>query len=634
MASSETMYGLDLLDRCKDHFLLWMPGLELSSDPPQLVLGTYDAATQTFTQVVHEPLSQAPDTTDLWQLAPSSARLSLSDGAVYHYWFEVEDTSPDKRGKMHVTDPFAHTVDYRKGLPWKARQADIERTAANNYLVIYELPASWAKEGTDERGPKVDVGTLADVRALFDPKAVGDMFRSVETVNTGAILLDLGINALELLPLADTKTRDEWGYASAHYFAVDTDLGSSSQLVGLVDLLHEKGIRFFTDVVMAFGHDPYGYIDFDQYHLRPDDEKDNPDAYQSHTSGVLRDAYGGQSWRYLKTTKTYDPETGQKRDVHPSWAFHQAHLTRWMTDFGVDGLRLDSVNNVGNWDFVRSYKEKSWSLFNSRYAYPDTSRFLVVGEEFSMPVEMISSGYLNALWNDPFQVRVRAAILGKSARGDNFEWTIRKMIDCTLNASVPFTDGAQAINYITFHDVEGIRKERLCNFLENNQIWDKEKRAKLAFACLLTAVGIPMIFAGEEFCDEHDLPIQEKQVDPVNYSRKSEPWRSDVFEDVANLVKFRKKTLALGDVDTEFIHVDSSRGGKIMAWKRGAQGHAPVVVVANFSGESTPGQEYYVPNWPDRERDDWREITQGRAVPREWVGREPLMEWEAKIYTY
>jgi pullulanase len=39
-------------------------------------------------------------------------------------------------------------------------------------------------------------------------------------------------------------------------------------------------------------------------------------------------------------------------------------------------------------------------------------------------------------------------------------------------------------------------------------------------------------------------------------------------------------------------------------------------------------------NWPERHRSDWREVTQNRNVPREWVGREPLMHWEAKVYTY
>jgi hypothetical protein len=125
-----------------------------------------------------------------------------------------------------------------------------------------------------------------------------------------------------------------------------------------------------------------------------------------------------------------------------------------------------------------------------------------------------------------------------------------------------------------------------------------------------------------------------KQSDPVNYERKAEDWRTRVFNYVAVLVNLRKKCPALGVDDTQFIHVDNSRGGKIIAWQRGGQGQAPVVVVANFSDEDTPGPQYFVENWPERGRTDWREITQNRDVPSQWVGNEPLMHWEAKVYTY
>jgi len=398
---------------------------------------------------------------------------------------------------------------------------------------------------------------------------------------------------------------------------------------------------------MAFGYDPYIYLAYQQFHLDPAKECKNPDSYQSHDPGHhKRDGFGGTLWRYIQNTTTYNPETGSKQTVTPSWAFHKAHLTRWMTDFDINGLRLDSVNNIGNWDFVRSYKEKAWELFNARYPDADPSeraaKFLVIGEELSMPFDMVSQGYLNALWNEDWQARLRAVIIGESAKGDNFEDTVRKMVNCKLAGG--FSDGAQAINYITSHDVEGYRKERLYNFLQNNHVVNMEQRAKLAFALFLTAVGVPMIFAGEEFLDQMDIDTPDvadgqaydKQHDPVNYSRKDEDWRSRIYKYVANLVKFRKTCPALGVDDTSFIHVDTLKDAKIMAWTRGgvSEGQAPVVVVANFTDYDTPGSVYEVANWPDQDRDDWREVTQNRVVPKAWVGREPLMQWEAKVYTY
>ena len=67
---------------------------------------------------------------------------------------------------------------------------------------------------------------------------------------------------------------------------------------------------------------------------------------------------------------------------------------------------------------------------------------------------------------------------------------------------------------------------------------------------------------------------------------------------------------------------------------RDAQTTTPVVVVANFSDwQSDEGAEYVVSDWPATPPGRrWCEVTQDRPVPIEWVGREPLSAWEAKVY--
>lgn len=315
-----------------------------------------------------------------------------------------------------------------------------------------------------------------------------------------------------------------------------------------------------------------------------------------------------------------------------------------MSDFGVGGLRLDSINNVGNWDFVKAYRDRAWSLYNARSASGagDPSRFLVIGEELSLPIAMLRQGCLDALWNENWLQRVRAVLLGEGWAGDDLEWTVRKLVDCREDRldGGSFSDGTQAINYITSHDIEGYRKNRLYDFCLDNGITDTDaiaRRARLAFALLLTSVGVPMIFAGEEFADQEDqsLNMADKQTDPVNYTRKDDGgWRQALFAYVAGLVRLRITCPALGVNDNNVFHVDASRGGRIMAWQRGGGTTAPVVVVVNLSDEDTPGPDYDVPNWPDRSVAGWREVTQDRDVPPAWVGREPLFAWEAKVYTY
>jgi hypothetical protein len=85
--------------------------------------------------------------------------------------------------------------------------------------------------------------------------------------------------------------------------------------------------------------------------------------------------------------------------------------------------------------------------------------------------------------------------------------------------------------------------------------------------------------------------------------------------------------------------VDFEDGKRLVVWQRGQPASGKlVVVVANFSAWGTanpthPSAEYVVPNWPSTPTGKrWREVTQDRDVPQEWVGREPIYPWEAKVY--
>lgn len=161
-----------------------------------------------------------------------------------------------------------------------------------------------------------------------------------------------------------------------------------------------------------------------------------------------------------------------------------------------------------------------------------------------------------------------------------------------------------------------------------------------------------MILAGEEFADQHDLfdppgwvsQSGGKQIDPVKFSRLTDrsdpdqPMRCRIFNYVARLVKLRTSHDALALDDTDFIRVDFTDGKRVLVWKRGPC-NDPVVAVANFSdfftaNPSGPGAEYRASNWPATPPGrQWREVTEERFVPQEYVGRESMFPWEAKVYT-
>jgi 1,4-alpha-glucan branching enzyme len=668
----------DLLSRKEAAFVLWRPA---KTDPvPQLLLGRYrkDGAPDPSSEQLFD-LRQETDHPDLW-IKPA-AECGLGEGKVYYYFFRVANSRPGQPDgpPLRCTDPAALTVDWRLQSPppedpkargegpagvvifegGRLKAADpvgpatnfedpeaLDRLPANNYLVIYELATRWGKIGQD--GQEVEgIGTFRDILALVDPPAAPTpQFASVTALAIGrAHLQELGVNALELLPPEDSPDDLGWGYATSNYFAADFDLGrpagqdaptATRDLVELIRTCHRNGMRFFLDAVMGFSQrDAYAHINFLDFHVQldvGDPEQDDRIRF-------------GDLFKYNFWTDSYDPVSGDRATLVPARQLMRAHLARWMLDFHIDGVRLDSVNTIMNYDFVRQFKDDARALWQARWRDQGhdpggaDERFLVVGEELSEPLALLQQGRLDGLWHENFKRIVRQVILGRNVDFEpNFEWSVRKLIDCRL---LGYTDGSQAVNYVTSHDVEGFHNERLYNYLNNNQVFDTEPRIKLAFACLLTAVGVPMILAGEEFADpqNHQPVFPQKETDPVNFDLVKDPWRKRIFNYVSRLVRLRTTSTALAVNDTEFIHVDFTDGKRVLAWQRGKPGVDPlVVVVANFSDFATPkpdspGSEYRVANWPETPAGThWRDVPEDRIVPLGTAGREPLRAWEAKVY--
>jgi len=375
----------DLLNRKQTDFVLWHA--KPSAAPPVLVIGEFQPGNPpSLKNAKRFSLAPVAGFTDLF--ATPAASCGLTDGNVYHYSFESADGP-------QTTDPFAPTVDWRllsDRLP-PPFAADERQPAAvvqfragrlvpcdpggevadfsgdpspatlptNNHLVIYEMPTAWANVAatSDE---DIGVGTFRDVLALIDVNATGANFDNLGVTQAGKTYLpDLGINAIELLPPADSFFKRDWGYDTAHFLAPDAELGfpdgfssstANQDLAALVCTGHQKGIRFFLDVVMAFAqHEAYQTLNLDDYYITdPGANLSDPDSHTSRGTGPdnLRNGFGSVLFRYAKFVDAYDPISGTQMALSPARQLMLSYITRWMRDFRIDGIRMDSVENVSN----------------------------------------------------------------------------------------------------------------------------------------------------------------------------------------------------------------------------------------------------------------------------------------------
>ena len=353
----------------------------------------------------------------------------LTDGQVYFYWFKVRNTDsydPSSASEIvYCTDPTATTVDRRFSAPvpsdqggissfdpasvilyqngqliscdadgqivdWK-EDALLSSLPPNNRLVIYELPTRWTRirsTGELEEGN----GTFRDVLALLVSEAIAPNFPTVNALNNRAHLQELGVTALELLPPADSDDNLTWGYGTANYFAASFNLGryddkpastaskSTTDLATLIQVCHQKGLRFFVDAVMAFSrNNPYHNINFLDFYIQfgtGDPEQGN------------RDGFGGDLFKYNFWVNGYHPLTGEKASFVPAREYMKTYIAHWLEYYRVDGLRLDSVNNIANYDFLQEFKDWARNCWEKRGGTSD--HFLVVGEELSVPLDIVN----------------------------------------------------------------------------------------------------------------------------------------------------------------------------------------------------------------------------------------------------
>ena len=173
-------------------------------------------------------------------------------------------------------------------------------------------PAAFEWQDEDWRGRPWEDAVIYELHVgTFTPEGT---FAGVE--RRLDYLRDLGVTALELMPIADFPGRRNWGYDGVLLFAPDSSYGTPDHLKRLVQSAHQHGLMIFLDVVYNhFGPDgnylhTYAEAFFSRRHHTPWGAAINLDGPHSRT---VRDFY-----------------------IH--------NALYWLEEFNCDGLRFDAVH--------------------------------------------------------------------------------------------------------------------------------------------------------------------------------------------------------------------------------------------------------------------------------------------------
>jgi maltooligosyltrehalose trehalohydrolase len=246
---------------------------------------------------------------------------------------------------VRVWAPFADSAFVRTGdadLPLVdvgggVYEAEIEAKAGDDYWIVLDGtawpdPASrWQPEGL--RGPSrfVDPGEWTWTDGGYDPPALEELVLYELHVGTfseagtfeGAIehldaLVQLGVNAIELMPIGEFPGARGWGYDGVYICAAESSYGGPAGLQKLVDAAHARGLAVLLDVVYnhvgASGNQALSA--FGPYHT---------------------DKYG----TFWGNAMNFDDADS---DPVREWVLQSAE--QWIHELHVDGLRLDAIHAI------------------------------------------------------------------------------------------------------------------------------------------------------------------------------------------------------------------------------------------------------------------------------------------------
>lgn len=357
------------------------------------------------------------------------------DPGVYHYKYIVD-------GDTEIADPYARRLA-QDGTP---------------QVAVGQPPYEWGDSGW-ERPPFNDLVIyelhVGDFSAPYTYAAVTEKL---------PYLRDLGINAIELLPVFGFAGKPGWGYDPLFFFAPEQSYGTPEDLKALIDQAHRHGIAIILDVV--FAHTSHDHA-FNK--LYPHDQS----PWYGENNMSEPNQFGFPKLDHLR------PATKDLlRDVQ----------NYWINEYHIDGLRYDYTRGIG----YNMQDGVSYLAFAARETMPN---LYLIAEESPEKPEMVRETQLDAAWHVRFNYAAKALL----REGQYLDWDAARpdqwlpVLDAGQQG---YAGPAEMVNYIESHD-----ETRVVWEVQTAELSEEAARYKSALGAtlLLAAPGVPLLLHGQEW---------------------------------------------------------------------------------------------------------------------------------------
>ena len=379
-------------------------------------------------------------------------------------------------------------------------------------------------------------------------------------------LVDLGVNAVELMPVCEFPGDLSWGYNLSYPFSVESAYGGPNALKQFVDACHARGIAVLGDIV----HNHWGPNDLSMWQF---------DGWSQNGAGGI---YFFNDT--LRANTPWGPRPDSSRAEVQAYVRENALL--WLGEFRMDGLRWDATKFIRKTDSGGTDIPSGWSLLQAANADIDAQHpgKISIAEDFddnawvTKPVAQGGAGF-DSQW-DSFVFAVRGVVTASSDSGRDMN-TVRDAVAKNYNGAP-----LQRVIFTESHDEVATDngKLRLTSAISAAAPTGVQarKRSTLAAAVMFCSPGIPMLFQGQELLEDGGWD----DTDPLDWTRATTFAGTRLM--YKDMIALRRNlaglTAGLTGDGVNVHHVNNAN--KQIAWHRWKDGgdRDDTVIIANFSG--------------------------------------------------
>ncbi len=371
---------------------------------------------------------------------------------------------------------------------------------------------------------------------------------------------NLGINAIELMPLGEFEGGNSWGYDPSFYMAPESQYGTVNELKNLINVAHNHDIAILLDVVFnhLWGSSPLFqlYQPMDSFNWQDHDYLNCP--YFDDEESLW--GYKIENWHEVNGRE------------YRGWRYVVDALDMWVNDYHIDGFRFDYTPGIG-WG-----GDANGASFYANYLDNIDSSLILIAEEDNY--YQINQTDFDSGWDYSYFHTMDSNLLEINSNG-HFWGDMNDLWNHINSYSQGYQDHYGSINYIENHD-EGRIIYELTNY-QGFPIEGAYQKSKLGSIVLFTSLGVPMIYNGQEFGqntphrDDFGYPISPQ---PLQWENLDSELGQSLFNHYSRLSKLRSSYDVLKNGYHDLKLIDNSKKS-IVYWRVHEQDQ--IVVVANFN---------------------------------------------------